>query len=155
MTAVVFDYATWVARYPEFASVSPLLVADYFTEAGMYVNNTDCSIVPADAVTFQPRKMLLNMVVAHIAALNAPVNGAPASPLVGRISQATEGTVSVQAEMLMPPGSSQWFMQTKYGAAFWSATRRYRTMQYVPGAPQVNPYTNMGGLPGWGRPWAR
>ena len=39
----------------------------------------------------------------------------------------------MQTENLYPPGSAQWWQQTKYGAAFWAATSQYRGMRYVPG----------------------
>jgi hypothetical protein len=71
------------------------------------------------------------MVTAHIAALNAPIGGQPSSPLVGRINNATEGTISVQTQMDYPAGSAQWFVQTKYGAAYWAATAGFRTMRYL------------------------
>lgn len=129
---VQFDYSTWVTRYPEFAQVSQPLAQQYFYEATLYCNNTPQSIVQ----DLCKRSMFLNMVTAHIAALNAPVNGQPASPLVGRINQATEGSVSVQADMTLAPGSAQWFGQTKYGIAYWQATLSYRSARYVPGRPQ-------------------
>lgn len=133
MAAVAFDYGAWAARYPELAAwVSQPQALAYFNEAGLYCDNTDASPIADDSVGGQ-RSMLLNMVTAHIAKLNAPVNGQAASPLVGRITSATEGSVTVQADMGQQPGSAAWFQQTQYGAAFWEATRRYRSMRYVPG----------------------
>lgn len=134
---VVFDYAAWSARYPEFSSVMQATAQQYFYEAQLYCDNTPCSIVR----DLCERSILLNMVTAHIAALNAPLNGQPSSPLVGRISNATEGSVSVGAQMDMPPGSAQWFNQTKYGAAYWQATAQFRSMLYVRGpVPVANPF---------------
>lgn len=134
---VVFNYATWSARYPEFSSVQQAKAQQYFNEAQLYCDNTACSIV----TDLCERAILLNQLTAHIAALNAPVNGQPSSPLVGRISGATEGSVSVQAQMDVASGSAQWFNQTKYGAAFWQATAQYRSMRYVRGpVPVSNPF---------------
>lgn len=130
MASVAFDYSLWSLRYPELAgSVKAALATMYFSEATLFLDNSDNSRV-TDLVQ---RAMLLNMLVAHIAALNAPMNGQPSAPLVGRIASATEGSVTVAATMDLPPGSAQWFAQTKYGAAFWAATAVYRTMLYVPG----------------------
>jgi hypothetical protein len=133
VTVAVFDYGSWSTRYPELATVvdEPLAV-EYFAEAGLYLANDDASVVPADAVTYQPRLALLNMVTAHIAALNMP----GASPLVGRINSATQGSVTVSADMGPPAGSSAWWLQTKYGAAFWQAVAKYRGFRYV--APPVS-----------------
>lgn len=85
--------------------------------------------------------MFLNMLTAHIAALNASINGQSPSPLVGRISNASEGSVSVGVQMDLAPGSAQWFAQTKYGIAYWQASLQFRSMLYFPGpAPVANPF---------------
>lgn len=140
--AVVFNYALWAARYPELAAwVNSTLASIYFMEAQLYCDNSLTSIIPNLPPVYE-RATLLNQMTAHVAALNAPLNNAPSSPLVGRISNATEGSVSVQTQMDYPPGSPQWYMQTKYGAAFWTGTAKYRTMRYVPGlAGRINPWT--------------
>lgn len=136
-----FDYAAWKARYPEFNTVSSSLAGQYFVEAGLYLNNTGAGPV-ADAPT---QLMLLNMLVAHIAKLNAVIENTPASDLVGRINNASEGSVSVGAEADLPPGSPQWFAQTKYGFAFWQATARFRRMNYIPGPTRnQNPWFGRG-----------
>ena len=140
---VTFSFADWSTRYPELAaSVFQAQAQLYFNEAGLYCDNTPTSII-TDASPGGEREILLNMVTAHIAALNAPLNGQPSSPLVGRISAGTQGSVSVQTQMDVAPGSAQWFNQTKYGAAYWAATTKYRTMLYVRGpVPIANPFTH-------------
>jgi hypothetical protein len=129
---VVFNPAQFLIRYPEFASVDPGLLQAYFDEATIYLSNTECSVVR----NIEPRALLLNMLVAHIAAINAGVNGQPASPLVGRVNTATEGSVSVGTAMDGVPGTAAWFMQTKYGSSYWQATAQYRTARYIPGSSQ-------------------
>ncbi|MDN7490591.1 DUF4054 domain-containing protein [Burkholderia sp. AU45274] len=137
---VTFSYADWSARYPELAaSVTSQTAQLYFNEAQLYCDNTPTSLI-TDTSPGGERELLLNMVTAHIAALNAPLNGQPSSPLVGRISNATQGSVSVQTDFQVP-GSAAWFAQTKYGAAYWQATTKYRSMLYVRGpVPIVNPF---------------
>ena len=139
--AVAFDYSLWSVRYPELsASVGPTLAQLYFNEAGLYCDNSDASPISDDSVGGE-RSMFLNMLTAHIAALNASINGQPSSPLVGRVSSATQGSVSVSTDNQYLPGSVQWYQQTKYGAAFWAATAKYRTFFYVCGHPRtVDPY---------------
>jgi hypothetical protein len=124
---VTFDYDAWEARYPEFATVNQTLATAYFNEATIYLDNTAMSIVQ----DLTQRAVLLNMLTAHIAAMNSGVGGQAASPLVGRVSQATEGSVSVSAEYDGGTGSA-WYLQTKYGAAYWQATAYLRTFNYVP-----------------------
>lgn len=122
MAIATFNYSVWSARYPELVPfVSADLGTALFAEAGLYLDNSDCSPVPDVTV----RGMLLNMLVAHIGKLTQ-------TELVGRVSNASEGSVSVASEM-NTPGSAAWFEQTPYGAAFWQATAVLRTMHYVPG----------------------
>lgn len=144
---VAFDAAGWAARYPEFSTVAPATAAAYFTEACLYLDNTPGSVVQDTTA----RAVLLNMLVAHIAALNAvDANGNPVNPLVGRIASATQGSVNVSTDYAAP-GSAAWYSQTKYGAAFWQATNAYRQFRYFPARAVGYPSTNvLYGVP-WGR----
>lgn len=136
---VVFDYIAWAAMYPYLAqSVNSAQGQLYFYQATLYCDNSPCSIV--DNCQGQ-RVLLLYMLVAHIALLNASINGQPPSGVVGRINSATEGSVSVSTEMNYAAGSAQWFMQTQPGASYWAAMAPYRTMTYVAGPRNIgNPF---------------
>jgi hypothetical protein len=130
MAQVVFDYAAWAARYPEFSTtVTQQQATELFAEACLYLDNSDGSVVQDMAV----RALLLNMIVAHIAKIAYGTNGQPASGLVGRIETATEGSVTVTARYPDSSGLAAWFNQTPYGAGYWAATARYRIFRYVPG----------------------
>ena len=131
MPSVVFDPSAFQARYPEFATLSAMTLGLYFAEATIYLDNTDCSRV----TDLGQRAVMLNAIVAHIAALADPNRA-----LVGRISTATEGSVSVSADMGPPSGSAAWFQQTKYGAAYWQMTAAYRTAHYIPGRSHAASY---------------
>jgi hypothetical protein len=144
MGVVVFDLTVFRARYAEFASVPDAVINAYFAEATMYLNNTENSRVS----DVGQRGVLLNMLTAHITALNSGVNGNAASELVGRISSASQGSVSVSTDMGPTSESSAWYMQTKYGAAYWQATAPYRTAMYVPGASPSG-YPNYSWRRGW------
>lgn len=130
-----FNYEVWAARYPELAKINSDLAAAYFAEASIYHRNDGGG--PVNDVNVQ--LTLLNMLTAHIAKLNAAINGLVPSDLVGRIDQATEGSVSVHADMPMQPGSAAWFQQTKYGAAYWAATVGYRRARYRAHPTRVPP----------------
>lgn len=125
MAVVTFDPAAFRARYPEFSAVSDTLLDAYFTEASLYCDNTDNSPV-CDPVY---RAVLLNMIVAHIATLNGQNANLPsAGQTVGRLSSATEGTVSAGLSMDNQPvttGAAFW-QQTQYGAQFWQLSSRFR-----------------------------
>lgn len=148
------NYAAFIARYPEFASpggaqpVSADLYAVYFNEATLYQANNGAGPVRDSGVAIT----LLNMLVAHIASLNAAsASGAAASGVVGRVSNASEGSVTIGTDNQYPPGTPQWYQQTKYGAAWWAATAQFRTMRYRPGPVMGVPANQSGrGRGGWG-----
>lgn len=145
MAVAVFDHAAWILRYPEFkGAVDVSRAALFFAEAGLYLDNTDASPVQDVAA----RLMLLNMLTAHIAALSGALepDGKP-SGMVGRISSASEGSVSVSADSGLQPGTAAWFQQTGYGLSFWQATKPYRMARYVPAAPHITEP--------WARPWRK
>ena len=129
MPAVVFDPATFKARYPEFAAVANPTLAACFDEAGLYLSNTDNS--PVQNLT--RRATLLNMLTAHVAYIGGLLSADGMPRPVGRVSQASEGSVSAAFEGVPPtPGSGAWFQQSQYGAAFWQATSSLRGMRYIP-----------------------
>lgn len=130
----VFTYATWSLVFPELGLYTNSAQAtQYWTEATMLLDNTISS--PVADVT--QRTMLLNLLTAHICALRQPLGGQPSSPLVGRISEATEGSVTVKAEMNFAPGSAQWYNQTKYGSQYFQMTLPFRSARYAPGPRRV------------------
>jgi hypothetical protein len=150
---VIFNVTNFLARYPEFVplnTAAPAILQEYFDESTLYLDNSCNSRVQQ----IEQRTPLLNMLTAHIAAMNGGVNGTQPSQLVGRISDATEGSVSVSADM----GNNvtlnvAWYLQTKYGAAYWAATVRWRTAQVVLGRsvnppPAYLPYGRLGTPPG-------
>ena len=126
---VDFSFANFVAIYPQFATLSqPQVLQGALPVAELYCRNDGSGPV----TNAETQTTLLNLMVAHICQLMFGVNGQPAAGIVGRISDATEGSVSVSADFPVTP-SNAWFMQTPFGAAFWQATAAYRTMRYVTG----------------------
>ena len=124
---VQFSYPTWVQRYPEFANLDPNLVTLYFTEATLYHRNDGGGPVNDSGI----QTLLLNMATAHVAQLNAPSKNGERSPtIVGRITEAAEGSVRVSADYGEVSQSEAFWVQTKYGASYWLATAQFRTMRY-------------------------
>jgi hypothetical protein len=127
MAAVAFDPAAFKARYPEFAAVSSVALAACFVEAGLYLANADKPVRNEAR-----RSMLLNMLTAHIAYLGGMLSADGMPRPVGRLSQASEGSVSASFDgPPATPGSGAWFQQSAYGASFWAATTGLRSMRYV------------------------
>lgn len=125
MAIVTFVAADFKVIYPEFTSVADVLLQSYFDRATLYLANTDNSMVS----DISQRTMLLYLLVAHIASLRKSCG----QGLVGRVSSATEGSVSVSADYPTQTNAlAAWLTQTQYGAEFWAATAKYRTFGYVP-----------------------
>ena len=130
MAIITFVPAAFRAEYPEFSTVTDGRANNMFIIASQsLLDNVDNN--PQMDPTF--RTQLFYMLVAHLLLIfgtsDTPVlNNAPP----GRINSATEGTVSSQFEYNMPQGSAMaaWFLQTKYGALYWTATARFRSARY-------------------------
>lgn len=126
MAVVVFDAANFKIRYPEFSEVADLVLSARFDEATLYLSNTDVS--PVQDIT--RRTVLLYLLTAHIATISGVLNADGKPGPVGRVSSATEGSVSIDLEF-NAPGTAAWFMQTQYGASFWQATSSLRGFRYI------------------------
>lgn len=160
---VVFNFATWTALFPEFSALNAVLGQAYFTRATATII-ANATTNPAFGDGNLP--YLIYLVTSHIAWLSCPKDpngnpsgaGTPASPLVGRISSAAEGSVNVQTEWNSAGGTplEAYLIQTKYGAEYWAATSQYRTAQYaarptvVVGGRFRNIFFNGRGGWGWG-----
>lgn len=131
MTVVTFDPAAFRATYPEFCAVGVPILTSSFMQAGLYLDNGDCSPVQ----NISRRTLLLWLLTAHIATLRGALSATGTPPPVGRASSATEGSVSIGLDMPSAPDAA-WFNQTPYGAAFWQATLSLRSFQYVAAPPR-------------------
>ena len=125
MGIVLFDAAAFRMRYPEMDQAADGQMEMWFTQAESIVNNTECSIV----TNLKEREMLLMLLMRHFSALD---ERAAQGGLVGRISSATEGSVSVGADMGDVSGNAAWYIQTPWGASYWQITAKYRRFRYVP-----------------------
>lgn len=132
MSIAIWNQTQFISRYPEFTAgvtVNPSYFASLFSEAGLYLNNTDGSPVTNIAT----RTILLNMITAHIAFIGGALTADGQPKPVGRVSQAAEGSVSASLEWSqIEPGTEAWFQQSQYGSAFWQATARWRRFRYSP-----------------------
>ena len=140
----VFNYSAWQALYPEFINVTSPQAANYFTLATVYLRNDGTG--PVQNTTLQTT--LLNYLTAHIAymaGMSTAQGATSTSPgtapgLVGRVNSASEGSVSVSAELGNMPQGAAYFTQSPYGLAFWQASAQFRTAMYRPGRIPVFNY---------------
>ena len=121
---VVFDATEFRGMYPKITA-SDLQLQSFFYEAEILFNNTSKSCVQ----DLTKRKILLYMIVAHLATLQAQVDAG--NMLVGRLSSASEGSVSISSDYGVLGSSEKWWVQTPYGAKFWQMTAMFRTSLYV------------------------
>ena len=129
MPAVVFETGRFLTRFPEFDNVADEQLQALFNEATLYLDNTDASLVTNVAA----REALFMLLVAHLAQLNFGSKTSPATPLVGRVTSVSEGSVSISGDAPALPGTATWYGLTKYGISYWQATAPWRTMHYRPG----------------------
>jgi hypothetical protein len=135
--AIIFDYAHWLSVYPEFKSTTEEQANGYWQNACYILRNDGSS--PVDDP--EQRRMLLELLTAHIAALFGGPGGGPGygvqmggvytSKSVNGVSLGSSGPFSVT-------GTQQWYMLTRYGQEYWFKTRALRQFQYIPG-PQRFP----------------
>ena len=126
---VTFDPNAFCTQYPSFCKVSSVALQNNFNLATLQLNNSWCSVVQDEPT----RQMLLYLLTAHITALLNGVNGKGPTGLVGRLSSATEGSVTANVDYLSNPTEAEAYLtQTQWGATFWRSTVVYRTAQYIP-----------------------
>ncbi len=132
MASVVLDTAKFKTAFPEFATVPDARLTVLFGLSGALVDNTGTSPI----TDLDQRESILFYVLAHMLTLYGSgvagaVGGAP-NGVVGRLSSATEGTVSSSFEFNVPQSAgAAWWNQTQYGALYWMLTAQYRTFRYV------------------------
>jgi hypothetical protein len=148
---VQFSATEFLGLYPQFNLQTPAL-AQNFVLAQTQLDNT-CGSRVQDA---NLRLTLLYLLTAHITQLLNGVGSQPATGIVGRVSDATEGSVEVQADYETFGPSQDYYMQTPFGVTYWQATAAWRTMVYTPGGCEItqtgpNWYTNY--LPATGGGW--
>lgn len=152
MAIVVFVPADFKLIYPEFGAVPDARCTAMFgLAAGSLLDNTDNSPVMAGDV----RTNLFYLLVAHLLTLFgtgvAGANDDAGSSPVGRLSTATEGSVTSSFEYDVPQGSAiaPWFLQTAYGALYWTAIAPYRSARYIANGASGIGFSQAYGYPGW------
>jgi len=145
---VTFNYAAWAALFPQFSNLTSDQVAGPILTLAEQYNRNDGGGPVCDAGI---QTQLLNMMVAHVAQLLFGSTTQPLSPLVGRISNASEGSVSVGTDFPTTP-NDKWFSQTQYGAMWWQLALPFRLGRYAPKiTPQYQPINGSWGGWGYGR----
>jgi hypothetical protein len=144
---VQFSATEFLALYPQFTAQEAFLQNNFNLATAQLSNTASSRVQDANF-----RLSLLYLLTAHITKLLNGEATEPATGLVGRVSDASEGSVSATAEWDAKSGPSQpYYLQTVYGTMYWQNTAQYRTAKYVP-ARQGNcdPYWLSGQGPSYG-----
>lgn len=122
MGTVTFDWQAFSALYPEFSAVGQVSAAAMFGKATtLYLDNTDDSSV----TDLNEREQLLFLLVAHLCSLRGLGSGKDGQAgLVGRITSASQGSVSVSVDNSGSNDASWWYL------ALITGRRRHRTVQW-------------------------
>lgn len=156
MAVVTFVPADFKAAWPEFMGVPDARCTSMFSIASTTIlDNTDNSpVMDADA-----RLNLFYLLVGHLLVLyggnpTVRADGTLNNTPPGRISSATQGSVSTSFELQMPQGSAlaAWYNQTQYGSMYWMATAQWRRLTYLPSGGSGIGTARAYGVPPFNRP---
>lgn len=119
---VTLDVALFRELYPQFSAVSDAKLGQWFDMACLLVGNSPRSAVPYDPPDVTTRQTLLMVVMCHLGSLEAR------GDMVGRATQASEGSVSMQfSSGLDSRHGPAWWQQTQCGVTAWQLLAPYRT----------------------------
>ncbi|VEB99950.1 Uncharacterised protein [Cedecea lapagei] len=131
MGVVTLDIPKFRAMFPELSNVDDALLPFLFDQATDYLNNTEYSLV----IDVIKRERFLYLLMAHLAYVRYGDNRKRGgSGMVGRISSATQGSVSVSSDLGPIEFRYAWYTQSPYGMDYWQATKVYRMANYYPGS---------------------
>lgn len=142
----VFNPDDFKLAFPQFKNLTNEQLDWFFNTAeGDLLDNSVTS-----CISVKTRKKLFYFLVAHLAELQGRIDNGN-SGIVGRISSATEGSVSTSIDYNMGSGAlEQWLKQTPYGASFYALSARFRVALWVAGTRPM-PVSRNGWRYFWGR----
>ena len=132
-----FNYELWTSIYPELSNVTLAQAQNYWNLATLRWRNDGGGPV----CDVDQQAAILGMLTSHIAFLAVGSNNGPSAGsqgMAGRISSATQGSVSISTEL--PAGIDSYLAQSRYGVDYWNTTRAYRTFRYMPRAGRAFPW---------------
>jgi hypothetical protein len=134
------DYVAWQAQFPELGYIGYETAYEWYVTSDLFLRNDGTAPIS----TYARQQKAMFFLMAHLIALFGPQpgtglpNGATASNptggMVGRVSTASEGSVSVSSEYAAANNeNAAWYAQTRYGAAYWQLINIWRRFRYMPG----------------------
>lgn len=125
MAIVKFDYELFRGQFPHIKLGTMAEVAGLWELAQAFVGNDKTSKIPYDPDNgVYTRRTVLYLALAHLIQMRGL--GANAG-LAGRVTSASEGSVSVSVEPFQANSlNAQWWSQTNEGALYWQLTAACR-----------------------------
>lgn len=138
MANVKFDYDLFRNQFPHIKVGSLGQMAGLWEIAETIVGNDQNSPYPyAPDNGVYKRRTLLYLALAHLIQMQQ----VGASGLAGRVTSATEGSVSVTVEPFAANSlTEQWWCQTNEGAQYWMLTAAYRLGGRLYAYKEAHPY---------------
>ncbi|WP_347220347.1 DUF4054 domain-containing protein [Chryseobacterium sp.] len=117
----VFDPAEFKELYPQFSKFTDKQLQWFFDQ----VENTVLDNTATSCIDVKTRRKLFYYLVAHVAELQGRIDSRNSS-LIGRVSSATEGSVSINTDFPTSVGKlSSWLNQTPYGVSYLAMISPY------------------------------
>ena len=125
MANVKFDYDLFRGQFPHIKLGAMAELAGLWEVAQSFVGNEQTSKIPYDPERgVYTRRTVLYLALAHLVQMRQL--GAQGG-LAGRVTSASEGSVSVSVEPFQANSlNAQWWCQTNEGALYWQLTAQYR-----------------------------
>lgn len=125
MATVKFDYDLFRGQFPHIKLGNMAELAGLWEIAQSFVGDHLTSQIPYDPERgVYKRRTVLYLALAHLIQMRQL--GAQGG-LAGRVTSATEGSVSVSVEPFQANSlTAQWWSQTNEGALYWQLTAPYR-----------------------------
>lgn len=131
MAIVELKITTFREDYDDFSNIADGKLPLLFDQATDYLDNTEISLVAQS----DKRERLLYLLMAHLAYMRyGDKDGNGGSGMVGRVSSASEGSVSVSSDLGQVEFRNAWYTLSPYGMDYWQATKVYRMGVWFNGA---------------------
>ena len=122
MAVVELDTGLFRELYPKYEKASDQLIETWWEAVCQLIGNTESSRIPYSPPSVNTRKVILYAALCHVAELMTRDNG-----VVGRVSSASEGSVSTAFDFPVLSKSGAWWAQTQCGLMVWQMLLPYRS----------------------------
>lgn len=142
MAVVTLSISEFLGLFPHLQTaytdgkINDTQITEVFNTVAEWLGNDEGSIYPYNPPKILTRKRLLYLATCHLLTLGLMPAGQQ-----GRLSSATQGSVSTSFDLIHANGlTAQWWLQTPCGSQFWVMTQSYRKGGRVYAHKHFHPY---------------